>query len=105
MVFEEIDIPETWRRFDRSGHALIDVREADEFANGHPTGALNVPLSEMDAAIETLRQMGPLLLICNSGNRSGMAAEWLIEEGVTNVVNVDGGVIAWQEHNLPWEKE
>jgi len=48
--------------------------------------------------------MGPLLLICNTGNRSAMAAEWLVEEGFDRLANVEGGVVAWQLHHLPWEK-
>lgn len=101
--YEEIDVREAWRRFDRQSHILIDVREVDEFVSGHPDGALNIPLSELDEAIDRLRDSGPLLLICNSGNRSGMAAEWLMEEGMMQVSNVEGGVIAWQRQRLPWE--
>lgn len=101
--YEEIDVREAWRRFDRLSHTLIDVREADEFASGHPVGAINIPLSELDDEINRLGDSGPLLLICNSGNRSGMAAEWLIDEGIVQVSNVEGGVIAWQQQRLPWK--
>ena len=101
--YEEVHVREAWRRFNGLAHVLIDVREVDEFVSGHPSGALNIPLSELDEAIARLRNLGPLLLICNSGNRSGLAAEWLLEEGIMQVSNVEGGVIAWQKQRLPWE--
>ena len=102
-LYEEIDVWEAWRRLEEQAHVLIDVREVDEFVSGHPRGALNIPLSELNEAIKRLKDSGPLLLICNSGNRSSMAAEWLLEEGLTQVSNVEGGVIAWQRQHLPWE--
>jgi len=102
--FEEIDVLEAQRRFSEQGHLLVDVRESFEFDLGHAVGAINIPLSELDDAVAALRSQGPILLICNSGNRSGMAAEWLQEEGFDAIANVEGGIIAWQAHQLPWER-
>ena len=114
----ELETPETQADFERIGvlqanqrlatraWTLIDIREADEFEKGHPVGALNYPLSTFfeDDRDDELRAKGPLLLICNTGNRSSMASEWLLEEGFTDIANVEGGVVAWQLHQLPWQK-
>ena len=104
--FEVVEVKEALQRFAIQGWALVDVREPDDFARGHVPGSLNFPLDDFvsDQVIETLRAKGPLLLICNTGNRSGMAAEWLLDEGFSDLANVTGGVVAWQLHHLPWEK-
>ncbi len=104
--FEQIDVREAYRRFTEQGLALIDVREPEDYQHGHIPGARRFPLEDFvdEGVIETLAGLGPLLLICNTGNRSAMAAEWLLEEGVEAVTNVEGGVVAWQLHHLPWEK-
>ena len=106
LGFEQIDVMEAFRRSAQQGWALIDVREADAFQQGHPPGALNFPLDDFieGHVIETLSKLEPLLLICNTGNRSAMAAEWLLDEGMTRIANVAGGVVAWQLHHLPWQK-
>ncbi len=104
--FEQVDVEEAQRRFSELGQALIDVREPEEYQQGHVPGSLNFPLDDFvdEEVIETLRAKGALLLICNTGNRSAMAADWLLEEGLTNITNVSGGVVAWQLHHLPWQK-
>ncbi len=104
--FEQVDVDEAYRRQSEEGWTLIDVREASEFGRGHPVDARHVPLDAFveETVVEALRALEPLLLICNTGNKSAMAAEWLIGEGFTHVANVEGGVIAWQLHHLPWEK-
>ncbi|ULO05655.1 rhodanese-like domain-containing protein [Paenibacillus sp. 19GGS1-52] len=75
---------------------MLDVRELDEWAEGHIEGAKHIPLGlllerqhELDPARETI-------VICRSGNRSGMACELLSEKGF-NVVNMTGGLNAWTD--------
>ena len=104
--FEQVDALEAYRRQTEAGWTIIDVRDDAAFRRGHPVGARLVPLDSFvdDAVIASLRALEPLLLICNTGNKSAMAAEWLLSEGVTRIANVEGGVIGWQLHHLPWEK-
>ncbi len=106
LPFAEISVEEALQRHVDQNWNLVDVREPDEFAQGHAAGAQNLPLDDFveDQVIQRLRDLEPLLLICNTGNRSAMAAEWLVEEGLGRLVNVAGGVVAWQLHHLPWEK-
>lgn len=69
---------------------IVDVRSPQEFAAGHNEGAVNIPLQEIMHRMEevqTLKQ--PLLLVCASGNRSGMAAMMLSREGL-DVTNAGG---------------
>jgi len=104
--FEQIDVKEASRRFSEMGLTLIDVREPEDYQRGHIPGSRHFPLEDFvdEQVIETLAGLGPLLLICNTGNRSAMAAEWLLEEGFDAIANVAGGVVAWQLHHLPWQK-
>lgn len=82
---------------------LIDVRTPVEFREVHVTFARNVPLDQLDAAsIENLRNGSttPLYVICRSGSRGKQACEKLAAAGL-NVVNVDGGTLAWDQAGLP----
>lgn len=78
---------------------LIDVRTPVEFREVHVEFARNVPLDRLDA-----KQSGsgrPLYVICRSGNRAKQACERLLSSGVTDVVNVEGGMLAWEQAGLP----
>jgi rhodanese-related sulfurtransferase len=80
--------------------ALIDVREADEFAAGHAPGAVNVPLSELHARAQEIPADGDVYLICQAGGRSAQATAFLGARGV-NAINVTGGTNAWIRSGHP----
>ena len=81
---------------------VVDVREPMEYAGGHIAGSLNVPLSRITQA--DLPQ-GPLVLVCQSGNRSTKALTQLLQQGYPHpVVDLEGGVPAWQQAGLPVRK-
>lgn len=84
---------------------LVDVRTPMEYSEVHAKGAVNLPLDELDpqSFLAVLKEPTAevVYLICRSGNRSGKAGQKLIEAGITNVVNVEGGTIAWEEAGLP----
>jgi len=78
---------------------LIDVRTPVEFREVHVAFARNVPLDRLDH-----RQNGssrPLYVICRSGSRGKQACERLLSFGVKDVVNVEGGMLAWEQAGLP----
>jgi phage shock protein E len=65
------------------GAPVIDVRTPEEFAGANAPGSINIPLNEVKARFEELKDMKqPLILCCRSGNRSGMAADYLTHQGV-----------------------
>ena len=84
---------------------LIDVRTPVEYRELHCHFARNVPLSDLDPkAVMTARNgtaSGPLYVICRSGSRGKQACEKFLAAGFTNVVNVEGGTLAWAECGLP----
>jgi rhodanese-related sulfurtransferase len=81
---------------------LIDVRTPVEFREVHATIARNIPLDQLDpAALAAAHRNGePLYVICRSGNRGRQACEKLAAAGL-NVVNVEGGTLAWEQAGLP----
>lgn len=84
---------------------LIDVRTPVEYRELHAEPARNIPLDQLDpAALIHLcngSPKGPLYLICRSGARGQQACEKLINAGYTNVINVEGGTLAWDSCGLP----
>ena len=84
---------------------LIDVREPDEFAEVRAKGATNLPLSNFAAEAGKINPDEDIYVICKSGGRSAQAAEYLEKaRGWDNVINVEGGTIAWVEADLPHER-
>ena len=83
---------------------LIDVRTPAEFQEVHVPFARNVPLDRLDAAKIACGRNGsaqPLYLICRSGSRGKQACEKFLAAGYTNVVNVEGGTLAWDQAGFP----
>ncbi|MDH3706186.1 MAG: rhodanese-like domain-containing protein [Acidimicrobiia bacterium] len=76
---------------------LVDVREPHEVANGTLPGARNIPLGELPIRIDELDPDRPVVLLCRSGVRSTQAAELLTDEGFGDVVNLAGGMLAYDE--------
>lgn len=75
---------------------LIDVREVDEFANGHIAGARNLPLSGLAENYLGLDKEISYHVICQKGGRSSRACEFLEAKGY-QVTNVEGGVEAYPD--------
>jgi rhodanese-related sulfurtransferase len=85
---------------------VVDVREPWEYREGHVPGAVNIPLSTLPTRLSELPKDRPILLVCNSGNRSGVAADFLVQQGFAGekVYNLEGGTYAWMSHGLPVER-
>ncbi|MCA9059031.1 MAG: rhodanese-like domain-containing protein [Planctomycetaceae bacterium] len=84
---------------------LIDVRTPMEFAEVHVQGAINVPLDQLDPAAVMAERNGsaeqPLYVICRSGSRGKQACSAFEKAGFTNVLNVEGGTLAWDQCGFP----
>lgn len=82
---------------------VLDVRTADEFAEGHIERAVNIDYKKddfMDRAKATLPTGKTIAIYCRSGRRSGNAASMLAPEGYV-LVNLKGGIIDWQNAGMP----
>jgi rhodanese-related sulfurtransferase len=97
MAAERIE-PIVAREMQRAGDPIVDVRTPDEYASGHITGALNIPIDLLPKGIDGLGD-GPVITTCSMGGRGGRAAELLDAAGRT-AFTIDGGTKAWQAAGL-----
>lgn len=74
---------------------LIDVREQNEFDNGHILGARNIPVSQLKMRMKEIRPDKPVYLYCASGMRSGRAAQMLYKKGYKDLYHLEGGFKKW----------
>jgi len=90
----------------RNAHAfLLDVRGFDEFASGHADGATCIPLPDLERRAGDIPTDRPVLVMCQSGGRSAIAAERLRALGMDNITDVQGGFNAWNQAGLPTVKQ
>jgi len=85
---------------------LVDVRTQEEFQAGHIKDALNIDIKQANfkSKLSSFDKNKPILVYCRSGKRSSDAAEILKEMGFTKIVSLEGGMIAWEEADLPINK-
>jgi len=93
-------------RQDGAAPAVIDVREADEHAQGIIPGAVHISRGYLELRIERAvpDRDAPVVVYCASGTRSALAARSLAELGYTNVRSLAGGFTGWKRAGLPWEQ-
>ncbi|HEU0013198.1 MAG TPA: rhodanese-like domain-containing protein, partial [Longimicrobium sp.] len=82
---------------------VVDVRAESEWEAGHVPGAVHIPLGALDERLADVPRDRPLVLHCQGGARSAMAAALLQARGFRDVSNLAGGFRAWQEAGLPVE--
>jgi rhodanese-related sulfurtransferase len=86
----------------RKNGAILDVRGRGEFAEGHIPGAVNIPLVELQRRLDEV-PAGNLVLHCQGGGRSAIAASILQREG-RDVANMGGGFGEWERAGNPVER-
>src|SRR6202158_1150648 len=106
-TIKQIDIEEARRMLEKPGTVLVDVRESDEWRQGHIPNAIFIPRGFLELRVEEKipDHKTPVILQCASGTRSLLAARTLRELGYENVYNMTGGFNAWKDKGLPWEAE
>jgi len=90
----------------RERAVVVDVREPEEFAAGHVTGAKNVPLNQLEQKLPAAvkNKSLPLLLVCATGARAQRAVATAKKLGYELAQAVAGGLKSWKDANLPLEK-
>jgi len=100
---EEISAIEARERLESPDPPVfVDVREPDEWEEGHIPGAIYVPRGRLESRIEGLvpDKVRPLVVYCASGARSAFATKVLSEMGYTDVVNLAGGIVDWKRNGF-----
>ena len=90
----------------REKAVVIDVCEAEEYAAGHLGSARNIPLGQLEQKLPgaVKNKALPLILVCQSGARSGRAVATAKKLGYEQAQSLSGGLGAWRAANLPIEK-
>lgn len=86
---------------------IIDLRAAADYKTGHIKGAKSSPLNDFakDVASFSSYKDKPVLIYCNSGNTATRAIKLLKNAGFDKINNLDGGIAAWKEANMPLVKK
>ena len=102
-----IDSKEAYRLIKADANiAILDVRTAKEFADGHVAGAVNIDVNQADFAqkIDQLDRSKTYIVYCRSGRRSSKAVSIMASKGFKNLYNVSDGFLGWNKNGLPFVK-
>jgi molybdopterin/thiamine biosynthesis adenylyltransferase/rhodanese-related sulfurtransferase len=101
----EIDAARAREVVDGREAVVVDIREQDEWDEGHIAGAVHIPRGHLESRIERAApdRAQPILLYCSQGNRSAFAAKTLEEMGYEDVVSLAAGFTDWKRNGYPVE--
>jgi sulfur-carrier protein adenylyltransferase/sulfurtransferase len=102
---DEVDASRAREIIEENSAAIVDVRERDEWDEGHIPGALHVPRGNLESRIENAvpEKSRQVVVYCSGGNRSAFAAKTLEELGYEHVVSLAGGFTDWKRNGNPVE--
>lgn len=103
---QEVDCVAALQLINHKNALVLDVREQNEYNAGHVLNSTVIPLGKLNERIGELEKFKdqPVLIICNTGNRSCTACALLGKHGFAQAYNLVGGIAAWQKANLPLVK-
>ena len=86
---------------------ILDVRTAEEYAEGHVPGAINIDYRELNEQIESIESYAnqPVIVYCERGVRAGVATRLLTDAGFSSVIRLRGDIAAWRNADLPVEMD
>jgi len=93
MTVKEVQVAELDAAM-QGGARVVDVRETNEYVEGHVPGAVHIALSTVPEHVDAFSGDGPTYVVCRSGARSMRACEFLTQQGI-DVINVTGGTLDW----------
>ncbi len=101
--YTRVSSPEAAEMLKAGNATVIDVRNPDEYAEGHVSGAQWLPVDDVIARFDELPTEGPLLFICMVGARSGLGAEYAAAMGAgeDRLFNIEDGTPGWIQAGLP----
>jgi rhodanese-related sulfurtransferase len=98
-----VSASEATQLINREDAVVVDTREAGDFKAGHIAGARNIPQSRIDERMGELEKVKekPIIVVCKSGQASGMTVAKLAKAGYPRVLKLKGGMMQWQADGLP----
>ena len=103
----EVGTLEAVQLINQKNAVILDVREATEYSGGRIANAKQIPLSELANKLKELERFKekPIIVTCRAGLRSAGAVKVLKQNAFNQVYQLKGGLTAWQQANLPLEKQ
>ena len=100
---KELSPQEAVSLINRSDAVVVDLRDSQEFGAGHIVAALHIPHGSLDTRIDELTKFKarPIILVCRMGQHAGIAGTKLRKAGFNQVMRLNGGMMEWQNSNLP----
>jgi rhodanese-related sulfurtransferase len=103
---EALGTLEATRLMNQASTLVLDIRDDKDFAAGHLPRARHIPLPDLEKRAAEIQKFKdkPVLVTCRNGNRSSAAARVLKKLGFSNVFQLKGGLVAWEQASLPVER-
>jgi len=98
---QETDVATVAQELAAGTITVVDVRETDEWRDGHIRGAIHIPLGMLSDNLGKIDQTKPVVTVCRSGMRSLRGADILLGAGFEDVRSMAGGMNAWQSAHQP----
>ena len=105
--FASVNPARATQLINREDAVVLDVREDNEYRDGHIVNSLHIPVSYLKDRLKDLEKYRekPIIVGCRSGQRSSQACAMLKKQGFNAVYNLSGGIMAWKNDNLPLTKK
>ena len=105
--FNSINPAMATQLINRENAVILDVREDNEYRDGHIVNSVHIPVSYLSDRVKELEKYKgkPIIVGCRSGQRSSQACSVLKKQGFDAVYNLSGGIMAWKSDNLPLTKK
>jgi rhodanese-related sulfurtransferase len=98
----EITMAAAYKKY-QEGAFFLDVREPEEWNSFHIPNSVLIPLDDLPNRLNEIPHDSPIVVVCNSGNRSRLGRDTLLQAGFTDVTSMTGGVSAWEKAGYPIE--
>ncbi len=98
-----LSVIEAIRLVNAEGGIFLDVRESTDYAQGHITDAVHIPISQLEKRVGDLDEYRekPIIVVCRMGQSAGSATKILKSEGFEGANKLSGGMIEWSAQKLP----
>ena len=106
LGIKEVEVVQAVNLINRENALVLDVRQQNEYDNGHVGNSRLISLGELKKRIGELEKYRnrPVVVMCRSGARSASGASLLSKSGFTKVYSLSGGIVAWQKASMPIER-
>lgn len=104
VKYIDISVSEAKTRVDSEEYFILDVRTEEEYDAGHIADSVLIPHTELSTRLDEVPKDISILVYCRSGQRSAIASQELVDNGYSEVYNMEGGIVEWQNAGYPVQK-